>query len=91
MSRFSDDSSFLRNVNPVCPTYKSRSDAAHFDHHLFTPSKQTLARGPAGQMVAYENFSPAMNTAAIQSQQHIEDGQCLNDQWNHINNSVRIY
>ncbi|XP_074599041.1 uncharacterized protein LOC141853553 [Brevipalpus obovatus] len=90
MSRFSDDSSFLRNVNPVCPTYKSRNDSGHFDHHLFTPSKQALPRGSAGQMVTYDNFSPqlsATGTLITQSQQHIENGQCISDQWNHMNNS----
>ncbi|XP_053208555.1 transcription factor mef2A-like [Panonychus citri] len=31
MSRFSDDSSFLRNVNPVCPSYKNRVIVNHVE------------------------------------------------------------
>lgn len=39
VSRFSEDSSFLRNVNPVCPSYKNRIES-HFDHQLYSPKNQ---------------------------------------------------
>uniref|UniRef100_T1JZZ3 HMG box domain-containing protein n=2 Tax=Tetranychus urticae TaxID=32264 RepID=T1JZZ3_TETUR len=38
MSRFSDDSSFLRNVNPVCPPYKNRVIVNHGDSSVINSS-----------------------------------------------------